>query len=188
MNEAMGLPVTLCTVTHILSGSIYLYDDERLLDVLNGESTRRIDRRGRVLELTDVTIYKSDGKEENLPTVYVNKPAICLAATWNSDAGRGIGAMVGPKPYPFIEKLAVPVSVQLPRFSLTGNMHCTRGQMACHLLEETATFLPITNVEVHPLANGIWSNVPFVAANREQILSLQQEEIPLLRVERSQPS
>ena len=41
------------------------------------------------------------------------------------------------------------------------------------------------DVTVHPLAEGMWSNVPFVAVNREQILSLEEEDTPLLKVERA---
>ena len=182
MNEMIWLAVTLCMSSHILNGVLYLYPDERLLDILNGTPIRRVEHRSRVLALSDVTIYKSDGKEDKLPTVYVNKRAVLLAATWDRVRGRGAVSGTGQRSYPFVEKLAVPTRLQVSGFSIAGNMHCAQGQMACHLLDESVAFLPVTDATVHPL-NDIWSQVPFVAVNREQVLSLQQEDIPLLQVE-----
>jgi hypothetical protein len=187
MNEAVWLAVTLCVQTHILSGFVYLHSDERLLDFLNGISVRQLESRGKFLPLSDVTIHQADGKEEKLPAAYINKAAIYIAATWHSDLGRGLGAQTGQKPYPFVGKLPVPVRLRLSVFSLTGSMHCATGQRAWHVIEEQQMFLPLTNVEVRPLANDMWSNVPFVAVNREQILSLQEEETPLLQVLHGQP-
>ena len=187
MNEAAWLAITLCLGPQVLNGSVALYPEERLLDLLNGVAAKQAEDRGRFLALSDVTIQHPGGEEERLPTVYINKMTIHLAATWRSDSGRGIGGSTGKKPYPFVEKLPVPVTVRLPVFSLTGSMHCATGQRAWHVLEERPMFLPLTNVKVRPLANGIWSNVPFVAVNREQIVSLQEEEIPLLHVAYDQP-
>ena len=187
MNEAVWLAVTLCMQTHMLSGFIYLHSDERLLDLLNGISVRRLESRGKFLALSDVTVHKADSEGEKLPAAYINKAAIYIAATWHSDLGRGLGAQTGQKPYPFVEKLPVPVRLHLSAFSLTGSMHCASRQRAWHVLEEQQTFLPLTDVEVRPLANDMWSNVPFVAVNREQILSLQEEETPLLQVLGGQP-
>ena len=187
MNDAAWLAVTLCLQTQVSSGFIYLPYEERLLDLLNGVRGRGPESPGRFLTLSNLTIHEADGKQERLATAYINKAIIQLAAIWDSNSGRGIGAKAGYKPYPFVEKLSVPVKLHLPGYSLTGSMHCASGERAWHVLDERLMFLPLTNVEVHPLANGAWSKVPFVAVNREQILSLQEEDIPLLQVESSQP-
>lgn len=185
MKGKSWLKVTLRMQNHIINGFTNLYADERLLDVLNGVSTRRPKSRERALELTDAVIIRPNGQEENKPTLYVNKLSICLAATWEKDGGRGVLSKMGRREYPFAEKLAVPVYVELPLFSLSGNMHLARSQMVGHLLDERLSFLPMTNVKVQPLMNGLWSNVAFVAVNREQILSLQHGDIPLLNLKPS---
>ena len=81
--------------------------------------------------------------------------------------------------------MSVPVKLKLLGYTLDGNMHCAKDERAEHVLEEDQMFLPLTNVTVHPLAEGMWSNVPFVAVNREQILSLEEEDTPLLKIERA---
>jgi hypothetical protein len=187
MNEAAWLAVTLCVQSHILSGFVYLQSDERLLDLLNGMPVKRLESRGKFLALSDVTVHQGDAVGEKLSSAYINKAAIYMAATWNSDLGRGLGARSGQKPYPFVEKMPIPVRLWISEFLLIGSMYCASGQRAWHVLEEEQMFLPLTNVEVRPLADGIWSDVPFVAVNREQVLSLQEEETPLLQVTHGKP-
>lgn len=184
MNRGAWVKVALCMPESIISGFVYLRDDERLLDILNGVSKRQTESRSRSLEMVDVEVRKPDGREEKRPALYVHKPSICLAATWEKNVGKGVFAKTAWKEYPFVSKSAVPVRVQLPAFLLIGNMHVSRGQMACHLLEEPLAFLPMTNVEVQPPMNTLWSSVAFVAVNRQQVLSLEQEDIPLLKAAR----
>jgi hypothetical protein len=187
MNDVTWLEVTLCMQTQVSTGFIYLPPEERLLDLLNGVWGRRPESQSRFLALSNLTIREADGKQERLATAYINKATIHLAAIWDSNSGRGIGAKAGYKAYPFVEKLSLPVKLHLPGYSLTGSMHCASGERASHVLDEKLMFLPLTNVEVRPLANGAWSKVPFVAVNREQILALQEEDIPLLQVEGLHP-
>ena len=182
MDATEWLGIKLYMQTQVLSGFIYQPSDERLLEFLNGVSVRRPESRGRFLELSDVTIHYANGKEERLLTTYINKATIQLVATLDANLARGVGAKVGSKPYPFVHKSLLPVRLRMPAYALAGNMHRASGQRAWHVLEERLMFLPLTNVEIRALANGIWSNVPFVAVNREQILSVQEEETPLLQV------
>jgi hypothetical protein len=184
MGEVAWMPVKLYSQTQVLSGFIYLPSEERFLDLLNGVSVRRPGNRGRFLELSEVTIQRTDGKEEKLPHLYINKVTVHLAATSDADSGRGIGAKVGVKPYPFAPKSPVPVRLHTPTYAVNGSMHRTRYQRVRHVLEERLTFLPLTNVEIRALTNGIQAKAPFVAVNREQILSLQEEETPLLQIAR----
>lgn len=182
MDAAEWLAVKLYLETQVLSGFIYDPCEERLLDILGGLSVRRIESRGRFLELSDVTIRHADGKEERLPNAYVNKATIQLAATLEADSGRGFGAKVGPKPYPFVEKSPLPVRLRTPAYAVTGSLHRASHQRVWHVLEEKPTFLPLTNAEICALASGIRWKVPFVAVNKEQILSLREEGTPLLEV------
>ena len=73
MDATERLAVKLYFQTQVLSGFIHCPYEERLLDLLSGVSVRRPESRGRFLELSDVTIYRADGKEERLPTANVNK-------------------------------------------------------------------------------------------------------------------
>lgn len=182
MNEGAWLAVKLYMQTQVLSGFFYHPYEERLLDLLNGISVRRPEGQGRFLELSDVTIEYTDGEKERLPAAYINKAIIQLATTPDGDSARGIGAKVGPKPYPFVEKSPVPVRLRTPAYTVTGSMHRASNQRAWHVLEERPMFLPLTTVEIRTLANVIVAKVPFVAANRDQILSLEEEETPLLQV------
>jgi len=177
--DAAWLGVAFYTETQVLTGFIYQPYEERLLDILNGISVRRRESRGRFLELTKVTIDYLNGKKETLPTAYINKASIQLAATLDGDLARGIGGRVGAKPYPFVQKSPVVVRLRIPAYALTGSMYRVGGQSVWHVLEEKVTFLPLTNVKIRPVANGIWWTAAFAAVNREQILSLQEEETPL---------
>jgi hypothetical protein len=43
-------------------------------------------------------------------------------------------------------------------------------------------FFPITNAEIKTFENTFWSNVPFVAVNKQHILSLKEEAVHLMDV------
>ncbi len=171
---AKTLAVALYMETQVLTGFINHYE-ERLSDFLNGVSVRR-ENRGRFVELSHVNIQNIDGREERLATSYINKATIQVTATIDGDLAKGIGGRVGVKPYPFIEKLPVPVRVRMPAYIVIGNMHCASRQMARHTLEEKPMFLPLTNVNMCRSDNSHWWKVPFATVNTEQILSWQEED------------
>lgn len=171
------LSVTLYMETQVFTGFIHQLREERLLDFLNGASLSTPETSGTFLGLSDVTISHTNGKKEKLPTTYVNKATIQLAATPDGNSARGIGAKVGSKPYPFVPKSPVWVSLRMPAYALIGSMHCASGQEVRHLLGGKLMFLPVTDAKIRPITNGIWWTAPFVAVNKEQIVSLRQEEI-----------
>ena len=175
--DAERIAVTLYMQTEVLIGFIFQPHEQRLLDILNGTLLSPPESSGTFLKLNDVTISHTYGKKGKLPNSYINKATIQLAATLDSDSARGIGAKVGPKPYPFVPKSPVRVSLLMPSYALIGSMHRASGQKIWHMLEENQRFLPLTDVKIRPLTNGIWWTALFVAVNREQILSLQEEEI-----------
>ncbi|HUV56546.1 MAG TPA: hypothetical protein VMV84_04870 [Dehalococcoidales bacterium] len=172
MAEIKQIALALYMETQTFIGFID-HKEERLSDLLNGVSSIQ-KTRGRFVELHDVTIQHSDGREERLATAYINKATIQLAATIDGDLAKGIGGQVGAKPYPFVDKLPVPVRVQMPAYILLGNMHCISRQMAWHTLEEKPMFLPLTNVSVCRSGNSHWWKLSFAAVNREKILSLAE--------------
>jgi hypothetical protein len=181
MNNDSWLKIFLSVQSRVISGHIYLQGEERLLDVLNRVS-KRSESRSEVLELSDVDIKDSQGQVEHRASVFVMKPSIDFAVTWERDGGRGVGANKDIRAYPYTPKSPVAAKVDLPTHSLNGQVHCTRGQRASNLLEENTTFIPMTNVSVEPPESGLWRDIAFVAVNRGQILCLQPEEIPLMQI------
>ena len=175
--DAAWLPVTLYLQTDVLTGVIRQSHEERLLDLLNSVFVKRPESRGRFLSLRNVTIEHTGGKEERLPTAYVNKTTIQLAAITDGDLARGAGARADPKPYPFKRKSPLPVVVRTPNYELAGDIHLFGGQAVWRLFEEKLMFLPLTNVKISALGNGLRWAVGFAAVNREQVLLLQQEEL-----------
>lgn len=170
--------VKLYTQTQMLIGNISYAPtaEARLLDALNGISDRGPVKKGKFLELTDVTIQHGDGKKEKLKTSYINKSTIQLAITiGGADSGRGVGARVGPKGYPFVEKSPLPVRIETRDYIVRGNMYALSYQKVWFVLEDTQPFLPITHAQVLTLVNGTIETVPFVAVNKEHILALQEE-------------
>ncbi|HEX9896638.1 MAG TPA: hypothetical protein VGA85_03135 [Dehalococcoidales bacterium] len=171
--------IKLYMQTQIIIGYIYYAPtpEARLLDALNGLSDTGPMKRGRFLELTEVTIQYNNGREEKLPATYINKATIHLSGTLdNADVWRGIGAQAGPKFYPFVEKSPVPVRLETQSYIVTGNMYRVSYQKVWNVLEDTSIFLPVTHAQVYTIAIGTQEKVPFIAVNKEHILALQEEE------------
>jgi hypothetical protein len=180
--------IKLYMQTQVLIGSIYYAPtpEARLLDALNGLSDIGPVKRGRFLELIGVTVQYNNGREEKLPTAYINKATIHLSGTLGyGDMGRGIGAQVGPKSYPFVEKSPVPVRLETQAYIVTGNMYRVSYQKVWNVLEDTSIFLPITHAQIYTIATGNRERVSFVAVNKEHILALQEENADLAEVHKS---
>jgi len=168
--------VMLFMQTEVLSGSIFISTPEgRLLDELNGRIATGPENRDQFLGLSRVVIQHMDGRQEKTPVVHINKDTIQMAATTSADSCRGIGAKPGPKPYPFTEKIPVPVKIEMPGYEISGNMYRVSHQKVEHVLKERTTFVPVTDAEVRALANGKRWDVPFLAVNKDQILCLHEQ-------------
>jgi hypothetical protein len=76
-----------------------------------------------------------------------------------------------------VEKSPVPVRIETHDYIITGNMYHTIHQRIWHVLEDLQIFLPVTHARILTVANNIWEKAPFVAVNKEHILSLQEEAI-----------
>ena len=167
--------IMLFMQTEVLSGSIFISTPEgRLLDELNGHFDGEPENRDKFLELTDVTIWHTDGTEEKASVGYINKANIQMAATTTDNLSRGIGAKPDHKLYPFIEKKTVRVKIEMSGYGITGSMHRLSHQKVEHVLKERTEFMPLTHAEVCSLANGKRWYIAFLAVNKEQILSLHE--------------
>jgi hypothetical protein len=178
MDMAASQLIKLYMPTQVLIGSIFYAPtpEARLLDALNGVADRGPMKKGRFLELTDVTIQHADGRKEKLKTSYINKSTVELAITLgDADISQGIGAQQGPKSYPYVEKSQLPVRIETADYVVNGNMYHLSYQKVWSVLEEAPEFLPITHAQICTNANNTLESVPFVAVNKDHILSLQEE-------------
>jgi hypothetical protein len=178
MDMAASQLIKLYMPTQVLIGSIYYAPtpEARLLDALNGVSDRGPVKKGRFLELSDVTIQHNDGRKEKLRTSYINKSIVEMAITLgDADISRGIGAQEGAKSYPYVEKSPLPVQIETADYVVYGNMYHMSYQKVWNVLEDAPEFLPITHAQIYTTVNNTFESVPFVAVNKDHILSLQEE-------------
>ena len=173
--DAVGVPIIVYLDMEVLRGNVYPPQGKRLSDLLNNTGTGQSENSGKFLECSDLTDFHADGTRARAQTTYINKSTIQMVSTQDGELARGIGARVGTKSYPFVQKTPVQVRVQLVGYEVAGSIHCAGGQGVWQLLKETLMFLPITNAKISAPEEGISWTSPFVAINREQILSLQHE-------------
>jgi hypothetical protein len=175
MEQIDSPEIMLFMQTEILNGSIFISTPEgRLLDKLNGRITQGSNNQDRFLKLTDVIVQHVSGKQERSALVHVNKKIIQMAATSSANTGRGVGSKPDPKPYPFVDKVPVLVRIITLGYEITGNMYRISNQKVEHVLLESSMFMPLTDADVTALDGGKRWDVPFLAVNKEQILSLYE--------------
>lgn len=178
MDTADWFPVQVFMPSQVLKGMVHHPFHERLLDRLNSTWLGRLQRQSHFIILADAKARYAGRKEEELPVVYINKAHISLIATPDADSGRGVGAKVGPKPYPFLQKRSAPVRLHVPGYVLSGYIHYASGEQLLDVIDHPEAFFPITDVEIINLADDSSFKVGFVAINRENVLSLQESEAP----------
>ncbi len=175
MDATNQLSIKLYLQTQVISGYLHNPANERLTNILSRIAVRRPESRAVFLQLSEVTVQHGDGREETLPSAYISKTAIEMATTLEADSGRGLGAEPRSRLYPFVEKSAVRVRLRTPGYVIAGNLYRAAHQMVWQVLEETLTFLPLTDAEIGALANGDRWNAPFVAVNKERTILLSEE-------------
>ena len=173
------IAVKLYMDEQVLTGSVYLPPEKRLSDLLNGIAARQSERKGDLLELSDVTTFHTDGTKERADTSYINKTNIRVLATLDNDSGRGIVANSNRRAYPFVQKSPVRARMRVPGYELIGTLHCAIGQKVRQVLEEKLMFIPVTDTRIRLANKDTWLRAFFAAVNREQVLFLQHEEISL---------
>jgi len=176
METSEWLPVKLFTQSQLITGFVYHPREDRLLDILSSISVKRVENRGKFLELRNVRIQNSDGIEESLNDSFINKDSVHLAATFDADSGRGIGAKMDAKPYPYTQKLTSQVTIRTSSYIITGDVYRANYQHVWQVLEDMPSFLPLTSVVIFSQASKTKWEAPFVAVNKEQIISLEEPE------------
>jgi hypothetical protein len=169
------LKVRLYTSAHILDGYIDVLPKQRLLDILNGVLRGALRTKGGFLQVSEAELCSSDGTKVTLQSAYINRANILFAREIEDGQTQGLGGEVGHKLYPFVSKSPAAVRLYMPLYTLTGQMHCAKGQRPSDVLNTGERFLALTNVQIAP-ATGTESVVSFVAINKAQIFCLEEVE------------
>ena len=157
----------------VVTGVVSLPPEERLSDFLNSDFNTQSDSSGRFLKLTDAIIDSADGIKQRGGTIYVNKEAIRILRTLETDSARGIGAKDVPKKHPFVHKLSVRATIRLSGFEVNGYLHCTNEEEILELLTKELSFLPCTDAKIHGISEDYSWKASFVAINRKQVCTIQ---------------
>lgn len=170
------VPLELYTLSRVLSGYIRCPREIRLLDLLNGTGSSEHGINRGFIEFVDISASGEEHTYQERLREYIRKAAVQLISISDADLARGVGgARGGAKLYPFVSKSAVPVSLQLPTYTLIGCAHCSQGQSLQDMLNEDKLFIPLTGVTIaHPY--GLHATRPFVAVNKEQVTSSREED------------
>ena len=168
-----AVPMEFYTGSRVLSGQISYQVGSRVSELLNGLVAAERPVKSGFIGLSDCVHLENAGDSKQERTVYVRKSAIQLAAISDSNAGRGAGADVSWKGYPLVHKKPVVVTLDLPRYTVTGNVHCREGQTILDVLDDERTFLPLTSATI-TFGNNLEYTRPFVAVNKRDIESIRE--------------
>jgi hypothetical protein len=167
------LKVRLYTSAHILDGYIDVLPKQRLLDILNGVLRGALRTKGGFLQISEAELCSSDGTKVTLQSAYINRANILFAREIEDVQTQGLGGEVRHKLYPFVSKSPAAVRLYMPLYTLSGQMHCAKGQRLYDVLNTGERFLALTNVQIVP-SGGSSESVSFLAINKEQIISSEE--------------
>ncbi len=167
--KGKGVRVQVYTAGYTCTGRLYCAPLRRLLDVLN-------DANEEFLSLCEAEVRSLDGKETAVPSVYVNKASTLFVKEIGEGESRGLGSRAGHKPYPFVGKVGKEVRINMPFYTLSGQVHCAGSQRLKDVLNSTTRFLALTNVNIGRLSGTGEAGVSFLAVNKGQILSLEDQQ------------
>jgi hypothetical protein len=167
------LKVRLYTSAHIVDGYIHVLSKQRLLDILNGVLRGALRSDEEFLQVSEAELCSSDGTKVTLQFAYINRANILFAREIEDGQTQGSGGEVRHKLYPFVSKSPAAVRLYMPLYTLSGQMHCAKGQRLSDVLNTRERFLALTNVQVAS-SGGSSESVGFVAVNKQQIISLEE--------------
>jgi len=171
--KQVTVPVELYTDFKVLSGFIKCPEGSRLLDAFN-YNERTV--KGDFIEFINTSDYIFGNANPERPPEYIRRSAVEMIAVSDNGLCRGICADRTMRAYPFVEKVQIPVNIQLHSFTLIGNMHLSQGQSVHELLNESKAFIPLTEVTII-FENHLYGNRPFVAVNKQHIIYSRQEAL-----------
>jgi len=172
--KAKRVKVQIYASAGVYTGYIDVPLRRRLLDVLNGVPLGELCVDEEFLPVSETSISSLDRSEVTVRNLYLNKANILFVKEIGGEETRGLGGEVGHKPYPFVSKTSVAVELYMPSFTLTGQLHCAKGQSISDMLKSEARFIPLTNVGIYPSAGSSELGISFIAVNKRQIISIQE--------------
>jgi len=166
------LELEFFTQSQIFEGQISCPAGMRILDMLNTPCSPAQNAKVEFIELKDH--LKSDNGCGEPKTVCIKKEDIIFVSAPDANMGRGLGAKGEFKLYPFVPKTTIRVSIELPAYSITGNLFRAKNQTMMDVLNDEMFFLPLTDVPIGK-DNRYVGERPFVAVNKRQINECREE-------------
>jgi hypothetical protein len=174
------VPVELLVKSRLMKGRISCPIASRISDLLNGEYVRRGRAKSEFLEFVPAADVPEIGIQPETFKEHIRKTAIDLLALSADGVRKGVARDGGPQVYPYKRKKAVSVRLEVSLSgygcSLSGSMHCGKGQTSADVLNDDRQFLVLTNVTL-AYEVGMRGTRPFVAVNKAQIISCREQNV-----------
>ncbi len=161
------IDVTVFTLKAQFNGYIQCQSHQRMLDILNSNSSRNSVLGTDFLEIRDVDVleHNSPTPVRHLNVGYARRSNIVFVGERNC-----INSCRLELPYAMREKKPIPTEVELSSVSLKGALHAETWQDLTGALNRDERFLPMTEVSLgKPLVDGT-DTFQFVAVNRDHIV------------------
>ncbi len=165
------LELEVYTQSSVKTGRVFCPSISRMLDLLNDQFSSDAANNKGFLEIMECDAAAGP----DAPKLYFGKSAIDLIALTEANTGRGIGAAPSQKAYPFVPKMSRRVTIELHSYTVVGNIHCASDQSVMAILNERKAFLPMTATVITD-GSGLRGERPFVAVNKNQIISLREDQ------------
>ena len=170
--KGQWLSLEFFTEVEVLQAQLYCHPGARILDVLNQNSDENSRSRHAFMGLLEQGTEAKSAPELS-EHVFIRKEMVQFVAAAGNDTGRGLGADPGSRRYPLVDKTPVKLSVRLRSYTLTGYSFLVKDQTLKFTLDESAIFLPLTDVSISSGSQAIGQK-PFVAVNKRQIISIKE--------------
>ncbi|MBM2832380.1 MAG: hypothetical protein HW414_1432 [Dehalococcoidia bacterium] len=163
------LPLEFYTQSRVFNGQVSCPSGSRFSDLLNGASMGPRSISGDFMGFVDSSEARYTDSSGGWKVVHIRKSAIQFVALSDADAGKcnaGSGSQTAP---PFVTKSTVRVSLELPTYTVAGNIHCGPGETVQDVLNDSRSFLALTDVTI-TREDRLYGTRPFViVSSREEL-------------------
>jgi len=163
--NSQKIAVVVHVDSEVLNGFIAVPREMRLSDYLNTSV--------QFIKLTEVSLSHADGTSESVPEIHVNKEAVRMLRTVESDAARTPIAQTADISRRLVKKIPVQAMMLMADYKISGSLYCRDISGIDRLLEQKHVFLPCTGVTIRELHGDKEWQTGFAAVNRKQVNSLQ---------------
>jgi len=152
-----------------LVGHIYCLPKRRLIDQINGFPSGIKSDYIAFLPLEEAKMGTNNGS-----AIFINKKSIVFISEIFENESKGLGLKDGQVNYPFVKKPIIRVKIEVPFYTITGDLHCASSQRFIDLLDEGKRFLAVTKAEIFSTSSNKKQEISFLALNKEQIVFLEE--------------